>query len=137
MATAVEYLLRATLAKNADYKTIQLLKAGKLAEAAVIVLKARRRMILLPGLMVFFVIFMGLGTSWITASSSHPAQSLATATVFPLLGLLNVVLLIQANVAVSRLETMLMIWLQGAPESSSDDRDALLERLSKPGFGRH
>lgn len=138
MATPVEKLLCKTLYRDADYKTIQLLKVGQIAQAAVIVLKSRRRAIVFPSLALFGLALMGLfAQAFVTALTGSPNVSSGNSLVIlPMIGL-TVLILIQMHVALSRLETLLMIWLQENPEPSSEGRDELWQLLAKTSFGRH
>ena len=145
MATIVERMLRESLATNADYKTTQLLKSGKLAAAAASVVESRRKtlkFITIGFSVTSLLTSASLLVFWITsiARSHHESPS----GLNPLLGLVVLGLmlpLIQGfavmawRSSLARLEMLVLFWLQEEPELNDLERKSLEDVLSKKTLG--
>ncbi|MBL8854736.1 MAG: hypothetical protein JNK57_12285 [Planctomycetaceae bacterium] len=144
MTTIVERMLRENLARNADYKTTQLLKSGRIAAAATEVLNSRRSMLkwmlIGVGAISFFACLTFLVITIASVIQSQQGTTPNSTTVYPMI--IYCLVLFPQLLAVSqwrfslaRLEMLLLLWLQEEPGSVDLDRTKLEEQLTTKTLG--
>ena len=135
MLTPISTLLKNDLSRTADYKTIQLLKAGDFSSAAVIVLKARRNAVRNCAMaFLAYVAVTVVAMLCFMATSFYSEQAITVRGLMPwivvmLLSTVPLVQLIGAMHATTRLEMLLMVWLMEAPNSQDLAKAAIWELL--------
>jgi hypothetical protein len=133
MANAIDRILLGELLRNADYNTFQRIKVGRLAAAATIVLRTRRRFA--NFMQIFFLTFFlfvmsaNLYTNLGSQGSAHNSTGMLPG-MFVLLSIQQLAMVFMVRSSLERLETILYVWLQSTPESEDVDRAELVALLS-------
>lgn len=137
MSSQIETLLRATLARDADYQSHQMIKNGDLGAAAVVVLKARRRSLKRQRILFAFLILMPLVMNIALTIYFAVQQDLAFFStspglgMFAILGLIQVPALIEKGASVARLEMLLTMWLIHDSETAGELHKPLIDMIAE------
>jgi len=136
MATFAKNLLKANLSENADYETIQLLKADELGKAAKFVLTARGKALTLQVLIFFGILipFFLLNVAFAIPALKEGGEPRAmlgfVLGIFLLPALVQVPMLLKTQAALTRLETIFAMWLMENPDSQERSEASIVELLS-------
>ena len=134
MKSQIDRLLHASLILDATYDEKQLLKAGKLGECAIKVLKRRRKSVRNLMLVYIFMLcipvlamFIGAMTSSSTINSNVMLSPVLFATLFQLPNL------IELRASQTRLETLIAMWLlsdyENSPSETVQEDSELFQQL--------
>ena len=134
MKSQIDRLLHASLILDATYDEKQLLKAGKLGECAIKVLKRRRKSVRNLMLVYIFMLcipvlamFIGAMTSSSTINSNVMLSPVLFATLFQLPNL------IELRASQTLLETLIAMWLlsdyENSPSETVQEDSELFQQL--------
>jgi hypothetical protein len=117
MASQIETLLRVQLAAGADFEQKQLLKSGSLGTAAVTILEARRKRLKMLTMLIGSFLFVPV--LFYLVSSLLGQDRPTNIGLLSALMVMQLPLLIEQRAAISRLETLIAVWLLS--EDKQDD----------------
>ncbi len=137
MASQIETLLRVVLAQNADYNTKQLLKSGDFAQAAVQAIRQKRKSLVRLRLFMFSFLLMPVVLD-LVARVVFDVQEPGGAQYgfFAMLALMQIPQMVDQRASVTRLETLLSMWLLTENDGITPDdnvKTTVLELLT-PGL---
>ncbi len=130
----IENLLKTIMSENADYPTTQMIKNGKFCEAATSKLRKRRTALLWQKVIFFAIIGLPMLGNLIVAISNRlngTAGTIVGLELFPLLALGLMAGIVQTQASITKLETVLTVWLLENDDRQDETTEPLVEMLHR------